>query len=317
MTHWKNAMLRVLVLGLWAAAGCSRPLPPQVLRYTFSDGGTYRVDCTYNAEKEMRKLHQGKVFSRTRDGVFVKSSLAMRVESLPGGHWRVAYTLLRLRIHDREGRFKMEVGPESGEVQWYSEKQPLEAYLGSVDWNRYQALARMPLARVSVRPDGAQLPNGLEFNFDWLRLLGKNRVYGDYLSRGVKVPPVLMTIFDASPVAAGGSWEYQGNSLGARTRFTLTALTRDSAHIAYASELNLKPEELAAVKNALQLSQEAGLELKSSRMRITGGVEFNRLAGRPETAVMDFDKRYEMTLPQELWRLQETEHYELSVHRTD
>jgi hypothetical protein len=307
----------------WLLIGLASILPgcgqsnqaPRALRYEFKDGGPYRVDCTYETEKHLAKFHAGKIFSETREGVYVKSSYRMEANQLPDADWLITYTLVRLRIHDREGNFKLEIGPESGEVQWYQDKQTLGDYLGAEDFRKYQKLVRLPLARIRIHPEGIQVPNGLEFNFDLLRLLGKNRIFGEYLTRGVKVPPVLMTTFKREPVAVGAQWDYQGNTGNAQTRFHLKALSAHKARIDYASDLELTASELQTVKRALRLDEVRGLELKQSRMRIRGGVDFSLTGGRPDSADMGFEKQYEMALPGEVWKLRENEKYQLSVNR--
>ncbi len=308
--HWWSGGMVLVWLG---SVGCSPAPVPQVVQYEFNDGGRYRVDCTYETDKRLEKTHEGKAFATTEEGVYVKTSMHMTAQRQPDQDWVIAYTLLRLRIHDRDGHFKLEMGPEGGELQWYQDKQPLSDYLTSDEFKAFQKLMQVPLARVRIHPNGVQVPNGLEFNFDLIRLLGKNRVYGEYLTRSVKVPPVLMTMFKAEPIKAGDRWDHQGNSSNANTHFRARAVSAKSLQVEYSSDLNLAADELRAVRKALRLDGVPGLELKTSRMTIRGVVGFDLPGKRPETAEMNFDKRYEMTLPQEVWKLHETERYRLNV----
>jgi len=303
-----------LAVGWLALVGCQPSnLPPRLLQYEFKDPGPYRVDCAYTAEKHLVKKHAGTVFSETREGTYVKTAYRLQAEREGAGAWLVSYTLLRLSLHDRDGRFKMEIGPEGGAVFWYQEKQSLEEYLGADDFKAYQRLMRLPLARVHIRADGVQAPKGLEFNFALLHVLGKNRVYGDFLARGIKVPPVLMMIFKGTPVRAGDTWDYAGNTTSAATHFRLASLSGSSAAVTCASELSLGPDELKSVRQALRLDSAAGLELKQSNMVVDGRMDFLLPAARPAKAQMNFNKNYSMTLPGEAWQLQETERFELSL----
>jgi hypothetical protein len=303
-----------LAVLFFALSGCGRVhLPPQLLQYQFHDHGPYRVDCSYHSEKHLAKKHDNKIFSETREGTYVKTSYRLQADPEPGGGWLVSYTLLRLRLHDQDGRFKMEIGPDGGEVFWYQEKQALEDYLGPDDFKAYQRLVRQPLARVHISARGVQAENGLEFNFALLHVLGKNRVYGDFLARGVKVPPVLLMIFKPSPVKAGEVWDYAGNSGNAATQYKLESLSASSAQLTCLSEFNLGAGELKAVRQALHVDETTGLELKQSRMVVTGSANFLLPAGRPGETSMNFDKAYAMTLPAEAWELQETERFDLTV----
>ncbi|NTV51803.1 MAG: hypothetical protein HGA76_02135 [Candidatus Firestonebacteria bacterium] len=303
-----------LAAGWLVLGGCGRvDLPPRLLQYEFQDQGPYRVVCAYNSEKRLVKKHAGRVFAETHEGTHVETTYRVEAEREPGGGWVVAYTLLRLRLHDEDGRFKLEIGPEGGEVFWYQDTQSLEDYLGPEIFQTYRRQVRLPLARVHVHADGGQVPNGLEFNFSLLHTLGKNRVYGDFLARGIKVPPVLMMVFKQASVRAGDTWDYAGNSGNAATHFSLTALSTRSAQVACVSDFSLGDEELTTVRKALQLEAASGLVLKESRMRVTGSVEFLLPAGRPEKGKMHFEKFYAMSLPAETWQLQETEDFKFSL----
>lgn len=300
--------------GLLVLAGCLRAnLPPRLLQYEFKDAGPYRVDCAYAAEKHLVKKHEGLVFSDTHEGTYVKTACRLQAQPETGGGWSLAYTLLRLSLHDRDGRFKMEIGPDGGEVFWYQDSQSLEDYLGAEDFKIYRRLVREPLARVHISAAGVQTSAGLEFNFALLHALGKNRVYAEFLARGIKVPPVLLMIFKSTPVRAGDSWEIAGNSGNAATRFKLETLSGTSAQLACTSEFDLGPGELKTVQQALHLDEAAGLELKKSRLAITGSENFLLPAARPGKVFMNFDKSYALALPGEEWQLQETEQFELSL----
>ena len=122
-----------------------------------------------------------------------------------------------------------------------------------------------------------------------------------------------MMIFSPGPVRAGDGWDYAGNSANAATHFKLKTLSGSEANLACTSEFNLGPEELKTVRQALQLGEVTGLELKQSRMLVAGAVEFLLPAARPAKGEMSFDKFYEMSLPGEAWQLQETERFKLSL----
>lgn len=312
--------LSILVLLL---AGCqaSGNSAGQPFTYAFRDGGRYRVDCSYQLEKRLTKAFGRRQFSDHGDGLYTKFSFGLRTTSTPSGEILAAYTLLRFRIHDAAGHFLLEAGREGGNLSWFGGAQSLEAYLGPEGVRDYYRLLAQPLAMVRIDRRGIQPGSQgrsqgpkFEFNYALLRLLGKNRVIGEYIMQSVKIPPVLMLIFDRRPIRPGQGWNYssQANSEFV-THFSLKSQTPYRAVITCWQRTNLKQENFQTLGRMLGLEPTQAWTLTRGDLQLDGEVDFLSAAGRPQAGWMEFAKHYLVGVKDETWTLTARERYDFTV----
>jgi hypothetical protein len=305
----------VLLLG-----GChATPQSALLLRYQFQDGGQYRVDDAYQIEKQTTKSHEGKVFSSDAQAQFVQASFRVKTRMTEDQVLIVEYRLLRLRVHDDAGHFKLEIGPENGQLSWYNQDQPLAGYLDSREFARYQQLMRKPVVVLKVNTRGVEQPGGMRFDNDLLALLGKNRVIGQQIVKAFKVPPLVTVVFSEAAVHPGDTWDYQGNSQEPNgnkpltTRFRLKQVKDQNAEITLSNRVDFTGEELKALGSQLGLPETTRMVFKESFLRVDGSVFFLPAHQRPASGVLNVEKHYGLQVDQETWDLSEKEKHAYTV----
>lgn len=312
----------------WLLAAACGPAPseqPRPLAYRFADGGRYRVEAEYTLERKLEKAHRGQVFSSETSRLDIHATFLLRV--LPGpepGQLQLEFMLVRLRSHDPLGKFRAELGQESGELVWYGDTLSLEKYLGPEGWLRYAQVIRQPLARLVILPLGSEAPaegQGGGFNQELVRLLLTNRVLGERLIRGLKIPPVMAVILPPRPVGVGESWSAAAPERAAAsewdqpaaTRFTLASSRRGALVVKLENRLAFSGEDLTALGSLVGLKHLGGARFEGGQFLIAGDVRFLAGPGRPQDGRLRVEKRYGLKNNDEDWRLRETEEYEFAL----
>ncbi len=328
--RWKIGILLLLLAGPLGGCGIRNRPPALTLAYQFSDGGVYLVQNAYNARQRLTKTHAGRIFADTQEELFTSAACELRVTHPNSRELEAAFTLLRLRIHDGRGKFKLEIGPEGGELSWYGEEQTLESYLGPEAWRRYRELIRQPMAVVRVNSRGIQQADGkagdtgLKINYALLQVLGKNRVIGGYVVRSLKVPPLLMIIFPGKKVRVRETWSTRSEDARAPARrggifqpvvttFTLQSAAATGAILETQNRVEFSEADLQAVRRNLKWEDIQGLKFKQGALRMQGRETFLPGPGRPQAGDMTLRKQYSLSFKAEDWDLRETEQYHFSV----
>ncbi len=321
-------MLVLLLAGILVLACAPKnPSESRRLTYRFEDSGTYRVETKYQINHVQRKSHQGKVFSAQESRLFVQAAFRLTTRTLDNRQLAVTYTLLHLSCHDQGGNFRLEIGPESGELSWYGKQESLLEYLGPEGWARYQKIIRQPLARVVITPRGIQLESDSDleksrgFNYDLVKILHKNRVIGDRILKSLKIPPVLMAILPEKPVRAGSKWTYHGQAAqGLSTwdkpldnRFSVVSGGEQGLRIRLRSKMKFSSEELTNLGKYIGFDDLKDVQFKSSRFKISGEILYLPGPGRPESGQMKIEKKYGLRTGDEDWEMEEAEEYEFTV----
>lgn len=320
--------LALLLTGtLVLACAPSDTTPSRRLTYQFADSESFRVETKFQVRNAQRKSHQGKMFSAQEDQLFVQAAFHLRTRPLDNNQLAIEYTLLRLRSHDQEGNFRLEIGPDSGELYWYGKQEDLVDYLGEAGWVRYQEIIRQPLARVVItsrgiqQPDDAQAEGGPGFNHDLTKLLHKNRVIGERIMKSLKIPPVLMAILPEQPARVGTEWTYTGQAAqGLSTwdkpldnQFSVVSGGPEGLRLRLRSQLKFSSEELTSLGKYLGFDDLKDVQFKSSAFHIGGEIVFLPVSGRPEKGNMKIEKKYGLRTGEEDWEMEETEEYEFSL----
>lgn len=323
----RHLRTRLALLGCCLFAACS-PSPSrqqQTLEYRFADGGRYRVEAEYTLERKLEKSHQKRVFSREASRLDIRASFLLQVSLGPKPGLRlVEYTLLNLRSHDPQGKFRAELGRESGELSWYGEARSLEEYLGPEGWDRYLLLVRQPLARLVIQPQGVEVTGteqGSGFNQELVKLLLTNRVLGERLARSLKIPPVLAALLPPAPVSVGETWtldnpERPGVSdreWSKGTSFTLASENRGELELKLKNRLDFSGDDLNALGSLVGLKYLENTRFQGGQFLIDGRVRFLSRPGRPKNGSMRVEKQYGLINAGEDWSLHETEVYEFSL----
>jgi len=320
----------LFLLGLGVSA-CSHRSQSNVYNpvYQFKDGPIYRVEAKYTFEHNIQKSHQGKIFADQKEGLYVRATFNLTTQILPDQMIQAAYTLLNISIHDKAGRFRMEIGPQNGSIYWYGEEEDLQSYLGEKGFREYRAHIINPLAIVTIDLRGVQIndneteasPPRLKFNYPFIQLLGKNRVIGQIIVKSFKIPPVLMTIFSDEPLAVGKKWVYQGPAMQRFTEwdnplttvFQLQSAEKDRLTIVLNSKLKFTGEELTNLGKQIGLTEFEQVKFERGLFTVEGKSRFQVRWGRPETGEMIIRKQYGLKVREEEWKLSEIENYEFSL----
>ncbi|MEW6516344.1 MAG: hypothetical protein AB1439_05495 [candidate division FCPU426 bacterium] len=310
---------------LATACGPASSPQPNTLAYRFADGGRYRVEAECTLERKLEKTHHDRVFSRETSRLDIRASFMLA--AVPGpqpGQFQLEFTLLRLRSHDPQGKFRAELGREAGELFWYGETQSLEAYLGPEGWDRYEQLIRKPLAHMAITSLGREASDAGQdgaFNQELVKLLLTNRVLGERIIRSLKIPPVLVAVLPGHPVASGESWAVSGAEKPAAseweqpvaTRFTLLASRRGAAELKLENRLEFSGDDLNALGSMVGLKTLQDVQFKGGRFLITGKVRFLEKPGRPQSGTMRIEKHYSLAKAGEAWGLEEVETYAFTL----
>jgi|GEM_PF-4869365 len=324
--------LAILALAARAAAalsGCAGGQDPlaQKMQYGFSDSPRYRVTDRYQLESRLAKAHGGRVFSEQAEIHYAQATYSLVLRQTPLGGVEADYRLFRLRIHDEAGKFKLEIGPDSGWISWYEENQTLAGYLGPEGYARYQQAIGKPVAVQKIIPTGAdaKLPNrGLTFHPALLELLGRNRVYGKILVKTFKIPPLVSVVFPERSLVPGDSWTYRSQAPdageinagrpGLATTFHWESWAPPAAVVAWRNRIGLSGEELKAMGSKLGLESLADrVTFQNSEVRLEGRTVFLPAAQRPASGGLVVRKLYRMTVGGEEWTLAESERHEFTV----
>jgi hypothetical protein len=308
-----------------ALAACTQHTTPYQLTYQFEDSNLYRVESKYSLDHQLTKKHDSTVFSDKQEGLYVKTAFLVRVEKQKTEMLHVYFTIQNISIHDQAGNFRLEMGPDNGQISWYGQEQSMAEYLGQEGFEQYQQYMSQPLAMLMITPLGVQVqdPKASQghFNYAFIQLLGKNRVLGKIVMKSLKIPPVLMTIFNNEPAFVGKKWSYQGpytqrftkwdNPL--TTLFQVTAVKQDVCTVIFDSELKFSGEELTELGKQFGLEEFENVVFERSHFTVNGTVDYQAVLGRPESGSMLIQKQYGMATGEENWELTEKEMYEFTM----